>query len=125
MKISFFELINQYPFYKKARDLWMETQINQIIKGLQKYNEPLTPKRHTAKQLLNHAMEESVDLTHYLIALDEVIEEKERTISEQAVIIAALEERIKYMEKVDSSPFSFRTVGTMIDSKAPYADLDD
>jgi hypothetical protein len=116
MKISFYDLINLYPFYKKARDLWLETQVNQILKGLQKYHEPLTPKKHTAKQLLTHAMEESVDLTHYLIALDELIEEKDQLISQQAVMIADLEERIKYLEQVK---FDYVAI------KPPYMDLDD
>lgn len=122
MKISFFDLINQYPFYKKARDWWTETQVNQIIKGLQKYEQPLTPKKHTARELVQHAMEEAVDLVHYIMALFEVIEDHEKTISQQAVKIAALEERIEYLERVDPS---FRTIGVLIDSKAPYSDLDD
>jgi uncharacterized protein YaaN involved in tellurite resistance len=101
MKISFFNLINQYPFYKKARELWTETQVHQIIKGLEKYNEPLTPKHHTPKQLVNHALEEAVDLTHYIVALGEQNEEQAKTISKQAVTIAALEERVKYLEQFE------------------------
>jgi hypothetical protein len=99
MKISFFNLINAYPFYKKARDLWMEVQVNQILKGLEKYNEPLTPKHHTAKQLVNHAIEEAVDLTHYIVALGEQLEEKDMEIGRLVGENNALRERIEYVER--------------------------
>jgi uncharacterized protein YaaN involved in tellurite resistance len=118
MKISFFNLINTYPFYKKCRDLWTETQVNQIIKGLEKYKEPLTPKHHTPKQLVTHAIEEAVDLTHYIVALGEQNEELTETVYRQTVTIAALEERIEYLER-------FEPLGVLLENKPPYADLDD
>lgn len=130
MKISFYDLINQYPFYKKARDLWMETQVNQIIKGLKKYDEPLTPKHHTAKQLVNHALEEAVDLSHYIVALGEQLEEKDMEIGRLVGASLALQERIDYLEKYEpigqlkAEPITNGLPGMWI-YKPPYADLDD
>jgi hypothetical protein len=76
----FRDLINSYPFYKKARELWMNTQTNQIIKGLEKYPEPFTPSHWTANELLDHALEESVDLVHYIVGLKELLDAKDAEI---------------------------------------------
>jgi hypothetical protein len=67
-------------FYQKALDLWRQTQINQIMKGLEKYHEPFTPRHWTADQLLNHALEESVDLVHYVVGLKELLDDREAEI---------------------------------------------
>lgn len=76
----FRDLINIYPFYKKARELWMSTQNNQILKGLQKYPEAFNPSHWTASELLDHALEESVDLVHYIVGLKELLDAKDTEI---------------------------------------------
>jgi hypothetical protein len=68
------------PFYEKARNLFLKTQDAQIHKGLQKYPEPFNPMSWTPQELLNHALEESVDLTHYLVGLKEQLDAKDVTI---------------------------------------------
>jgi hypothetical protein len=71
-----------FPFYEKALDLFKRTQKAQIIKGLQKYPEPFNPHSWTPDELLTHALEETVDLTHYLVGLRELIEAKDKEISD-------------------------------------------
>lgn len=88
MKIH--DLLAAYPFYRKCRDLWTMTQARQIQKGLEKYDEPFTPSHWTAEQLLNHALEESVDMTHYLVGLKELIDDKDDEIRNLKEIIASL-----------------------------------
>jgi hypothetical protein len=64
------------PFYKKALQLFAKTQSAQIEKGLKKYPEPFNPMSWTPEELLNHALEESVDLVHYLVGLKELLDAK-------------------------------------------------
>lgn len=90
--------INTYPFYKKARDLWERTQVGQIIKGLQKYPEPFNPHSWTAKELLDHALEESVDLVHYLVGLKDLVDEKDAVIEKQGYEIVALKAEIERLK---------------------------
>jgi hypothetical protein len=106
-----------YPFYRKARDLWTETQVNQIIKGLEKYPEPFTPTHWSAGELLTHALEESVDLTHYLVGLKEVDEAKDTLIEQLKDENARLKERLALFQE---EPLPLLT-----DARAPYSDLDD
>jgi hypothetical protein len=70
------------PFYEKAKALWQRTQDAQILKGLQKYPEPFNPHSWTPEQLLNHALEETVDLTHYLVGLKELLDAKDKEIQD-------------------------------------------
>lgn len=70
------------PFYKKALALFTRTQEAQIQKGLAKYPEPFNPHNWTPEELLNHALEETVDLTHYLVGLKELLDEKDKEIAE-------------------------------------------
>ena len=65
------------PFYQKALDRFTKTQQNQIKKGEEKYPEPFNPHSWTPEQLLNHALEETVDLTHYLVGLKDLLDEKD------------------------------------------------
>ena len=65
------------PFYKKALALFTSTQKAQIEKGLAKYPEPFNPHNWTTEELLNHALEEVVDCTHYLVGLKEVLDKKD------------------------------------------------
>ena len=69
------------PFYKKALALFTRTQENQIQKGLAKYPEPFNPHNWTPEELLNHALEETVDLTHYLVGLKELLDAKDKEIN--------------------------------------------
>lgn len=68
------------PFYRKALDLFTKTQTNQVHKGLKKYAEPFNPHSWTPDELLNHALEETVDLTHYLVGLKELLDAKDKEI---------------------------------------------
>lgn len=70
------------PFYKKALDLFTSTQARQIEKGIQKYPEPFNPFSWTPTELLNHALEETVDLTHYLVGLKELLDGKDHEIKQ-------------------------------------------
>lgn len=65
------------PFYKKALELFTRTQKAQIQKGLDKYPEPFNPHSWSPDELLNHALEETVDLTHYLVGLKELLDTKD------------------------------------------------
>jgi hypothetical protein len=69
-----------FPFYKKALALFTRTQEAQIQKGLAKYPEPFNPHNWTPEELLNHALEETVDLTHYLVGLKELLDVKDEQI---------------------------------------------
>jgi hypothetical protein len=62
------------PFYQKALDLFTRTQKAQIQKGLDKYPEPFNPHSWSPDELLNHALEETVDLTHYLVGLKDQLD---------------------------------------------------
>jgi hypothetical protein len=70
------------PFYKKALQLFAKTQTAQIKKGLAKYPEPFTPSHWSPEELLNHALEESVDLVHYLVGLKELLDAKDKEIKQ-------------------------------------------
>jgi hypothetical protein len=82
------------PFYQKALRLFTKTQENQIQKGLQKYPEPFNPHSWTPDELLNHALEESVDLVHYLVGLKELLDAKDKEIEHLKGIIEG-DKRIK------------------------------
>lgn len=85
----------KFPFYQKARDLFLTTQVHQVTKGLKKYSEPFTPQHWTPKELLNHALEETVDLVHYIAGLSELLEDQEREIKRLKAEVAILQEQIK------------------------------
>lgn len=98
------KILALFPFYEKARNLWQNTQANQIAKGLKKYPEPFNPHNWSADQLLTHALEESVDLVHYLVGLKELLDEKDREIERLSILL---------------------TLSLETNKKPPYADLDD
>jgi hypothetical protein len=66
------------PIYLKADAMAQEVRRDQIIKGAQKYDEPLNPASWTPKQLIQHAFQENIDQQHYLAALQEKFEAMER-----------------------------------------------
>jgi hypothetical protein len=107
------------PFYKKALALFTRTQEAQIKKGMEKYPEPFNPHSWTPEELLNHALEETVDLTHYLVGLKELLDAKDKEIAElkerskgAALVQKALaqkpieEMRSKWKEKVYLADFN-------------------
>jgi hypothetical protein len=99
------------PFYKKALALFTRTQEAQIAKGLAKYPEPFNPHSWTPEELLNHALEETVDLTHYLVGLKELLDEKDIQIAnlkwllEQEKAKVRLEYVGPFPKKPRQSPF--------------------
>jgi predicted RNase H-like nuclease (RuvC/YqgF family) len=119
----FNDLINSYPFYQKCRELWMKTQINQVIKGLQKYPEPFDPMHWTPNEIVNHAMEEAVDLVHYLVGLSEHVENLESKIKNLNRTVTEKEQEIAHLKYVIAS---FKNKEYLDGQKKPgYADLDD
>jgi hypothetical protein len=68
------------PLYKEANFNWQRTQLQQIIKGAEKYSEPLNSASWTGQQLIEHAMQENIDQAHYLTALGEKIKELEKAL---------------------------------------------
>lgn len=76
------------PFYQKALALFTRTQKAQIKKGLDKYPEPFNPHNWTPEELLNHALEETVDLTHYLVGLKELLDQKDKEIEDLKYLLA-------------------------------------
>ena len=99
-----------FPFYEKALQLFAKTQKQQIIKGLKKYPEPFNPHSWTPEELLNHALEETVDLTHYLVGLKELLDVKDVQIKDLQNEIEGLSSELKkyqgvYLNKVADIPF--------------------
>jgi hypothetical protein len=97
------------PFYEKALTLFTQTQNKQIFKGLKKYPEPFNPHSWTSDELLDHALEEAVDLTHYIVGLKEKLDV-------QADYIEHLEQELRYLKSENTR---------LSPKKAPYDDIDD
>lgn len=57
------------PLYVDARRMYEDTQKRQINKGLEKYPEPLNADSWSIDDLVQHAFDELVDQSHYIIAL--------------------------------------------------------
>ena len=71
-----------HPFYSEAREYWQSVQEGQIHKGAEKYPEPFNPSNWTARQLLEHGMQENVDQAHYLYGLYVKVQEMEKELQE-------------------------------------------
>lgn len=67
-----------HPFYAEAHDYREQERREQILKGAAKYPKPFDPSDWTAKELLQHAMQENIDQGHYIYGLFEKIEGFER-----------------------------------------------
>lgn len=67
-------------FYKEAENYRECVRVDQILKGAEKYPEPLNPRSWSVQQLVEHATQENVDQFHYIYALGELnkAETKER-----------------------------------------------
>jgi len=55
--------------YHDSNHLYQKTQYKQLIKATEKYDGPLDHNKFTAEELINHAYEELVDQSHYLMSL--------------------------------------------------------
>jgi hypothetical protein len=84
-------------FYKKALQLFTRTQEAQIQKGLAKYPEPFNPHSWSPDELLNHALEETVDLTHYLVGLKELLDAKDKEIEDLKYLLAQEKAKVRYI----------------------------
>ena len=100
------EIMN-HELYRRNQKALKEVTEAQIIKGYEKYGEPLISSEWGGKQLIRHAREELVDLGHYIAALEEKIEELERsermveTNYEHALKkISLLEDKVDFMSNV-------------------------
>lgn len=108
--------------YDESLQDWKETQREQITKGLKKYNKPLTPKDLSFTELYNHAMEESVDLTHYLTAIKRKVKDLE---VDNALLRAELAIKTYQLERLMYGP-NYRATEPVDEPKKPsYMDLDD
>ncbi|WP_134682552.1 hypothetical protein [Brevibacillus migulae] len=68
------------PLYKKAAEIWLETHREQIMKGAEKYPEPLGKAKWTPKQLVKHALQENADQVNYIVYLGQQADEMEEDI---------------------------------------------
>lgn len=120
--------VKTYPFYASARDQWLATQDRQIKKGLAKYPEAFNPFSWTPQQLVDHALEESVDLTHYLVGLKTLIDAKDAeivTLKEKAKgLRAELEVRNWLIDRLNRER-ERADAFTVAGKKPSYFDLDD
>lgn len=134
-------------FYQKARDLFHSVQELQIAKGAEKYDEPFNPHSWTAEELLDHALQESVDELHYLVGLYDKIkalEEENAGLKEELAILRrsrkpnmnfeespfVIAERSATWERnsITGDPLRAQFVGISPAAKGekpPYMDLDD
>jgi sRNA-binding regulator protein Hfq len=84
--IDKFEQQQRNQLYKDANFLYNRTQLKQMIKGVEKYPNPLNVNDWDSNEVINHALEEMVDLSHYITLmkykLDQLEREKEEAISQ-------------------------------------------
>ena len=88
-----------FPFYEKALALFAKTQKQQIIKGLKKYPNAFNPHDWTPEELLNHALEETVDLTHYLVGLKDLLDVKDIQIKDLQNEIERLDSELRRVRR--------------------------
>lgn len=98
------------PFYKKALALFTSTQANQIKKGMEKYQEPFNPHSWSPQELLNHALEETVDLTHYLVGLKEQIDRKDERIEKLVAKLVLKDKEIADLKEELEVERGFKTL---------------
>lgn len=89
--------LKEFPFYQLAHDMWEKTQQTQIVKGLHKYEEAFNPASWTGDELMEHALQESVDLVHYLVGLGAKVKAQEQEI---AFLKAQLTIQEHYVQKL-------------------------
>jgi hypothetical protein len=96
-----------HPLYIDAQNFWNDVQRQQIIKGMEKYPEPLNPQSWTFEQLIEHAMQENVDQAHYLTALREKSREQDKRIRELDNLVETLERRNEELHKWQNDMMNF------------------
>jgi hypothetical protein len=69
-----------HPFYAEVNQYRETIRREQVLKGAAKYPTPFDPTDWTAKELLQHAMQENVDQGHYIYGLFEKIEAMEKAL---------------------------------------------
>lgn len=125
------------PFYQSVLDAFTTTQKHQIEKGAAKYPEPFNPASWTPEQLLDHGMQEAVDLMTYLLGLhfqlkqmeqemrrlNDIIADKDRNISELVQSQTRINKMLTADVKRKSKPSPFELF--QFNTKPPYMDLDD
>jgi hypothetical protein len=84
--------------YKRVRKSHADILHNQIVKGAEKYSNPL-PGAWTAKQLIRHGKEENVDQFVYYEALEMVVERMEKQINLLTEALEDAENRAELAEK--------------------------
>ncbi|SMQ75914.1 hypothetical protein SAMN05444673_2564 [Bacillus sp. OV166] len=57
-----------HPFYQDANQYREKVRVGQIVKGSKKYPEPFTTASWSNEEIIEHAMQENVDQTHYIYA---------------------------------------------------------
>jgi hypothetical protein len=84
--IDKFEQQQRNQLYKDANFLYNRTQYKQMEKAAEKYPNPLNVNDWDADEVINHALEEMVDLSHYITLmkykLDQLEREKKEAISQ-------------------------------------------
>lgn len=75
-------------FYDKAREAWRDKQVNQVLKGAEKYPETFNPDHWTNVELFEHAAEELVDGWHYLVALKQRTSQLQTKLDRIGMLIA-------------------------------------
>jgi hypothetical protein len=67
-----------HPFYAESSNYREHIRLGQIMKGAEKYPEPYSPENYTAKEQIEHFMQENVDQAHYAYGLYKTVEKLEK-----------------------------------------------
>lgn len=70
------------PLYKDANHLYNRVQIKQLEKAAEKYPNPLNTDDWSNAKMINHALEEMVDLSHYITMIKKRMIEMEIEIND-------------------------------------------
>lgn len=89
----------EHPFYKRVKNVVDEIEVEQILKGSEKYPEPFNPASWTGKELAWHALQELRDGQVYVVGLLDHIERQEQMTKDNFEVHKALTEKYKRLEK--------------------------
>ena len=99
---------------------------------MEKYPNAFNPFEWTPEELLNHALEETVDLTHYLVGLKELLDAKDKEIERLERLVQAHHEvgqgyhREIVLLRQKKSPFETQEEALRYDMNFnPHFDIDD
>lgn len=93
-----------HPTYRKARERFHRVQEEQIMKGAEKYPEPLNHESWSFEDLQNHAMQELVDQVHYVEAMGEKYKHIENRLKQTEHFLSA----IRTVANNDYMPYEMR-----------------